>query len=86
MNALNPNSFLDEVMGIDYKTTNNTNYLSKTSLFSKLNLHDFLTIRINTISSELQQLGKDLVVYIDPGKYCYFSFYVPLTNINYDYS
>lgn len=68
MNTLNDNSFLEEIMGVEGNHQNSA-VRTVNCLFSARALDTFHDNRIDTITNCLTYLDRDLVVYIDPGKF-----------------
>ena len=66
MNTLNDNSFIEEIMGVDSKTSTSATK-SLNCLFSAKALDRFSDVRVDTINTNIKYLGHNLVVYIDPG-------------------
>lgn len=68
MNTLNENSFVEEIMGVANEGAYNAATRDVNCLFSSDALNKFYDFRVDTINGGRKYLGKDLVLYIDPGK------------------
>lgn len=71
MNTLNENSFVEEIMGVGSTSNPSSWSQSLSCLFSATSLNHFINNRVDTIQQGLFDLGKDIVVYVDPGRFIF---------------